>query len=350
MRYVRRYAVLFQVARLRRWLGRGKPRSIDRVLTHNMPHVLRGQPVRRLTVSNYPDSEGGGSRALMMLFAQGVCHRFGLEYVHTPFSRVDRADRPQAEFDAAWEAFLNMGSGAKQARGPAGDVYDWFMLSHARVPHDGDLTQLVAGVNMGNRPVYYLEIPFAGPPPVQAFLRHEFAALLQPVLPAARARFRQGKPAKGGDAFTLAVHIRRGEVGPAREDMWTEMGHYEQVLEQVTGELAAQGVAFALHVHSEGEPQDFAALARFNPVLHLGGDPFASLRAMIDADVLVMARSCFSYIAALYSDGCIIYEDCPLPPLPSWIVRRPDGTIDAGELANRLAAAVAASGLTGPRP
>ena len=53
-------------------------------------------------------------------------------------------------------------------------------------------------------------------------------------------------------------------------------------------------------------------------------------------DILVMAKSLFSYVAAIISDGIILYEPWPKgtglrkspPPLKTWLVRLPEGNFD----------------------
>ena len=57
---------------------------------------------------------------------------------------------------------------------------------------------------------------------------------------------------------------------------------------------------------------------------------------LVEADVLVMAKSSFSYIAAILNAGVKIYEPNFDPPQSTWVVRSRDGSFDKLRLRERL--------------
>ena len=62
-----------------------------------------------------------------------------------------------------------------------------------------------------------------------------------------------------------------------------------------------------LQVYSEGRPDQFEGLANLT-TLHLGGNPLQVLSDMISADVLVTAKSSFSYVPAFFCEGIVLYQ------------------------------------------
>ena len=65
-------------------------------------------------------------------------------------------------------------------------------------------------------------------------------------------------------------------------------------------------------------------------------DPFTTLRHLTEADLLVTAKSSFSYVAALLNPGLVLYEPFWHGPIPGWIVLYPTGEVPAGELVPAL--------------
>jgi len=159
----------------------------------------------------------------------------------------------------------------------------------------------------------------------------------------------------------VALHVRRGDVelsGPtaprATSNEW-----YVRVMRAA----AAKGPTFFgkpgpadFHVYSEGEPEDFADLVAAGATLHLGAGSVRvngpqtrwatseALQAMADlvsADVLVMARSSFSFLPAVYSRGVVLYQKFWVRPLPGW--RDADAFLREAEASGRASDAPTAN-------
>jgi hypothetical protein len=65
------------------------------------------------------------------------------------------------------------------------------------------------------------------------------------------------------------------------------------------------------------------------PSVHYGGDPILALRVMAGADLLIMSRSSFSYVAAILNTKGSIYYPSKFwhKPLPKWHVVKEDSYV-----------------------
>jgi hypothetical protein len=107
------------------------------------------------------------------------------------------------------------------------------------------------------------------------------------------------------------------------------------VIDAVRAAAAEHGRHLSLTVFSEGNEADFTDLVERGAVLSLNGDPLEALNGMIHADVLVTAKSTFSYVAGLVSAGTVIYEPFWYSPMPDWL-RIDSGRHRAGVSAGSL--------------
>src|SRR5262249_51260143 len=72
---------------------------------------------------------------------------------------------------------------------------------------------------------------------------------------------------------------------------------------------------------------DFAGLNVPGVEIFSDVDAIWSMQQMIEADIFIMSKSSFSYVAATISDGIKIGEDC-YPPLSGWIIVNSNGEFD----------------------
>lgn len=303
--------------------------------------LLRGRRIRAVTCTDFHDHEGAGSRALMTMYAMAFCRETGVAYYHTPMKNLRHADRDQAEWDAAWEAFFRLGEGETPATESPVPVFDLYELTTRVTAGGGDLAMLLRPRPSLPRPAYYLEYCYLEDDAERVRAADHFVATLGAMVPEFRRRFRTGTPRRSNPVPIVAVHIRRGDVQRDTPFMWTELDAFAVAIDQVRAVMRSLGLAFEVHVHSQGDLAALAPLEGEGVRLFADEDPFWTLRELIEADVLVMSKSCFSYVAALLGDGIAIFEDCRLPPFPDWLVRTGEGTIDTKQLRQLLEARVA---------
>ena len=91
-----------------------------------------------------------------------------------------------------------------------------------------------------------------------------------------------------------------------------------------------------ISVYSQGEAGEFAGLKDLGADLFLDVDAVWTMQQLIEADILIMSKSSFSYVAALISDGIKLYEPFWHAPLPDWIQLKPDGRFDGAEFESQL--------------
>ncbi len=94
-----------------------------------------------------------------------------------------------------------------------------------------------------------------------------------------------------------------------------------------------------VNLFSEGPPEVFAAFAAADCRLYLDSDPFEAFHNLASADILVQAKSSFSYIAGMISTGAVLHEryihkggNTFYSPAPGWIVRDDAGAFDTDAL------------------
>ncbi len=242
-----------------------------------------------------------------MLYAQ--CNR--LTYLHTPIASVEHNDQDDEFWPENWERTFSPGYGEVEL-----SAFD------------------LRGVQVVPAETMTFERP--QPPPGEPVLlvasechwyadsHPDFYALIQPRL--IRKYERTPHPVRAGHgSLFVAVHVRRGDVG--EHYLAERFTHNATVLKQIDQlSRALTSVPHEIHVFSEGREEDFGEI-RNRAVMHLNGDVFECLHSLITADILVMAKSSFSYTAALLSRGIVIYSPFWHAPLQQWMVGGSDGSL-----------------------
>ena len=276
-------------------------------------HLTGRRPISKITCTGL-GSEGAGSQALMVMNAINFARSFGLSYLHTPFSRIQHAERPMKEWATAWETLFNLGEGEAVCNVERHEVVN-FCYSFS------DLDLCFGWRCRGD----------------------ELADRFKAILPEFRRKYYANKSPRTTDELTVAVHIRRGDVSADNPDYFTSTETILRTLTGVKSMLDTHKVKYRIRVYSQGHSADFADFSRLGVELFLDVDAVWTIQELIEADVLIMAKGCFSYCAALISDGIRIFEPTALSGddlLPSWkwrsqsiteswIPRRADGSFDS---------------------
>ena len=136
----------------------------------------------------------------------------------------------------------------------------------------------------------------------------------------------------------VAVHIRRGDIMQLPEADRDYRLLPNVYFAKIIATLRDKVHDAEVHVYSEGRPEDFADLA--DVILHLaarddGRGDIEAFHAMAGADVLVMSKSGFSYLAAILSRrtkiGVPFWHSFP-SGVDGWIRATEDGNFDASLL------------------
>ena len=317
----------------RRMLGRPhfEPKSMT-LCSQNFWQLVRFRRIEKVTVSDYLAGEGAGSKALMVMFTISMCRAYCIRYVHTPFKGLGHAEGDQEKWDAQWERFFNLGLNEEDAEPKTTEAFDYFLLTYLKAG-SGDWTRFIHPPLPSSRPCYYLDNPSAPGDPARRVEEDRFVQLLTPHISDFKARYRHNKPVRARHPVTVCIHIRRGDVEPGSK-MWTDLAWYSNILDVVSDTFNSPRI----WCFSQGNREDFRELERHNVELFLDMDAELTMQNLIEADVLVIAKSCFSYVAAMLSDAVVIFESGHLPGFDEWIRCDHDGRLDAGAFKARFLA------------
>jgi hypothetical protein len=249
------------------------------------------RPIRKITCTGLR-SEGAGSQALMVMNAINFARSFGLVYLHTPFTLIHHAERPMEEWAAAWETLFNLGAGEATC-----DVE-----KHEVVNFCYSFTELDLCFGWRGR-------------------GNELADAFKALIPEFRRKYYRNKSPRTTDEVTVAVHVRRGDVSVENSDYFTSNEAILRTIAAVKSILDTGKVKYRIRVYSQGTSAAFAELSLPGVELFLDADAVWTMQELIEADILIMAKGCFSFCAALISDGIKIFEPVGLSGddfLPSW--------------------------------
>lgn len=131
----------------------------------------------------------------------------------------------------------------------------------------------------------------------------------------------------------MAVHVRRGDSLPDNPSYYTSNETILRTMTLLKSVLDARGVDYSIRLYSEGDRADFEEVSLPGVELFLDADPLWTLEELVEADILIMAKGCFSRCASLLSDGVKIGVHEPefgwyLLPQDNWVECLPDGSFD----------------------
>ena len=273
-----------------------------------MRHLLGLRRINAVTCFALAASEeGAGSQVLRILSAMEFARANGLTYLHTPFREISHAeDRPMPEWVATWEAHLNLGGGERPVPGDADHILNFdHIYSFGLFPLLG----------IAEQPV-----------------------LSQPLIDDFRHKYWDDKPAEDAASrpFDVCVHVRRGDVNPHDyPDMWADTAVTAATLGIIRARLDARNLDYRIRIFSQGDAAHFAEFADERTQLQLDADPVWTLQQLAGADILVKAKSSFSYVAALLSQGIVIGEPF-FDDRAGWLVCDAAGTFDGDRLDHLL--------------
>jgi hypothetical protein len=272
-------------------------------------HLTGLRPIRKITCVGLR-REGAGSQALMIMNAINFARSSGLTYMHTPFTIIHHADRPMVEWATAWETLFNFGAGEAVCEAERREV----------VSYCHNFTALHLCLGWSHR-------------------SDELAQNFRAIIPEFRRKYYLNKSPRTTDEMTVAVHIRRGDISGDNPSYFTSNETVFRTITSVITLLEAHKLKYRIRVYSQGSRSDFAELSLLDVEFFLDVDAIWTMKQLIEADVLVMAQGCFSYYAALISDGIKICEPRIGPlslPSENWIPSLTDGSFDRAAFERQL--------------
>ena len=258
--------------------------------------------------------DGPGAQLHAMLSTIAFCRACEIPYLHTPIRSAEHITSPDEL--RQWESFL--------------DLERWNEVADLSASEIVDLRDFV------RTPLAFRQYILA----VESM--HGFVNQ-QPSLyaPLSEQLMKQVAVNSSNDttnaAIGVAVHIRRGDVSDNQNsNRFTGLDQIDRTLQSILETCEAFNMPCEVTVHSQGAPEDFSNLSACEPELDLNADPLRTLQALAQADILVTAKSSFSYLAALLSGGVVIYEPFWHQPMAHWLRADRDGRVRREDLNDAL--------------
>ena len=238
--------------------------------------------------------DGVGSQVLSRLTIQAAARDLGIEYVHTPFGSIAHGEGDPQQWRQRCEAAFNLGAQLRFREDvdlPLIDFRDYvFRKDLWSAPHMIEFTHMYEYCD--RYPERLLEIT-GGNAPARKFV---------------------------SPRLTMAVHVRRGDVSlDMTSERYVSADRIYSTVVAANEALKAAGFECEIDIYSNGDASEFKAFSERGMRLHLDKGALETFAEMKKADVLMTAKSTFSYDAALYSDGMVFYDHFVRPPAPGWV-------------------------------
>ncbi len=256
-----------------------------------------------ITCSGNYDGIGAQVHATLstMLFAKS----YGLIYVHTPFAHIEHNRANTKNWVQEWENFFCLGD------------------------NEISMDSLQPGVSSAIALRHPLKVWKRKKTLFQVNNCHEFADLqpdfYEAIIPAIKTKFSKGSAGsflskKPNQPKKIAIHVRRGDVTFEGKNKvrFTRDIDIILVLERVLSYLKSKHYGYEIHVFSQGSLDDFKAFCPFEVQFHLNENEFETFTSLVSADILLTAKSSFSYAAALLTEAFVIYDEFWHKPLSRW--------------------------------
>lgn len=288
--------------------------------------IRSGRVAPSLRITARGKTDGAGAQANACMSALAFAKTNGVQYVHSPFQNVAHSEGDPAEWTRRWEDFFGLGHGEAQVE-------------------PSTTAELVDLKTFLNRPKLWKRHDII----VHAEHFHDFCNkhedVYLPVLPSIRSKFHasggRNYPPRVTPELVIAVHIRRGDVSRTDAVTASRFTDDEAILttiRQCQSVAAASGLPCHIDIYSEGQPEDFRAFADIGAHLKIGLDPFETVLGLANADILIAAKSAFSFVAGLLSDGIKIYEPFWTKAPSDWLALDATSQVNTDKLHERIKA------------
>ncbi|MEQ1886579.1 MAG: hypothetical protein ABL967_16055 [Bryobacteraceae bacterium] len=120
-----------------------------------------------------------------------------------------------------------------------------------------------------------------------------------------------------GDVPNAVVHIRRGDIrAPEYAHRYLDNAYYLRLIQKIQASNASARII----IHSENDsPETFDAFLNLGCTVKLDSSLEEAWQDMILADVLVLSKSSFSYVPALFNSNLVLYTPFWHNKLCDWI-------------------------------
>jgi glycosyltransferase involved in cell wall biosynthesis len=304
-----------------------------------------------LTYDNARYTDGVGAQLQRIYGIYSISRLLDVPYIHTPLSRVDYQGMAALEENVIGPTFhhdFNNLFHIQSDEAPPGELQElrkiYLSLEEVR-----QIAESFDANPTGGRPyLIRLAMPY--------HISDDFPEcyeICKQISPFPSRRY-AGRPLR------VAIHVRRGELLFVESHRMLPNAYYVSTAQNVVRELGALGIDYRIEIHTEAPKKQFVvgpelrgigrrmnapitvdpamcSLDDFsvlpNLVLYVNETAIECLRKLATADILIMSRSSFSYVAAILNRNAIaLFRPFWHPPLSSWIVVDAEGQFNSSDL------------------
>lgn len=122
-----------------------------------------------------------------------------------------------------------------------------------------------------------------------------------------------------GGALPIAMHVRRGDVTSSDMLRWVSDEDNFRIIDVVREVLPKAQIHIFSSAEGNYSSASFEEYRRRGALVHLHDSVIDTWAHFIKAKLFIMGRSSFSYVPALLSTGCVVYQQFMHAPLSTWI-------------------------------
>jgi hypothetical protein len=296
-----------------------------------------------LTYANDILCDGAGSQLHRMYGVYALSRRFQVSYYHSPLKKIGYQGIVALENNENSEVLLKRYN----------DLF--YLASDIELPNkyttkmlmlgDGQaLAGLVAQARENKNNFLLVKMPFSAP---FTDKHPEIFDCLKEISPFQK---------KASSTFRVAIHVRWGDLLINHTERLLPNEYYIKVANKVAQMLKQWEIPFVCELHTELPTKPFWVTSEHHGVKNrieqyclkesvmltpeqyrisdfdvipcllpcVNKDPIETLEALATADLLIMSRSSFSYLAALFNQtGAVVYAPFWHPPIPGWLQFNP---------------------------
>ena len=295
-----------------------------------------------LTYDNDSLMDGAGSQLCRIYGIYALARQLNVSYYHSPLKRIGyqgvialEKNEEDCELPKRYNEKFYIPSDVEV---PANANVTNFVFAHKRV-----LSYLMEEARQQPHKFFLVKISSASAMVGNTPLAWESARVFSP--------FKKSSKKQASSLFRIAIHVRWGDLTIGYSKRLLPNQYYIDVAKKIIAMLERLNIPYACELYTELSPQPFTVtpdhygiegrleapmvldpesyhLADFEGLPHLkkfiNGDPIETLEKLATADVLVMSRSAFSYLGALFNQtGTAVYCPFEYPPMPGWLQWNP---------------------------
>lgn len=264
---------------------------------------------------NSIDSNGVGAHYQRIIGVIGLCIYYNCQYIHSNIKTIEHVLEPKEEYVQKIEDFFQLKNNFPTMNNSEINFENTFYAHH----------QIFEGVLLDYKKMaettnilLVVEIAYEN----LLDKNPEIYERAMQVLKNMKQKIELPEYAVKPNHKKIAIHIRRGDVSESQNNTrYVPLSYYQDLFDKLVL-LYPNPYFFIFTEITPDNKEEFLEFERKNENLPLKLMPdidiLTTLEYLIDADVLVMSKSSFSYVAGLYNENDVYYMDFWHAKLNRW--------------------------------